>query len=247
MITTDYRGAAAVGGGGEAQLGLIRKRADASLWFVSGRHLWTPRSLDFLVSLVWCEHDANHNMGFNKMDVLREDGREQMGFGMYCDLTYMQVYRHHPGYFHWALQRDEEEGVSGPLADWLEWAKQWQYYHDDESGDESAEWSEESSEESHDESDEESDDESDEESDEESEDEVEVTGCRTREEKDAELRANAIDVEAAAEPRTQMKAKRNGSGVKAPVPQERKRGGALFAASTAASAGEVKRVKRERD
>ena len=61
----------------------------------------------------------------DEREELRVEGGTLMGFGKYYDLTYLQVYRQHSDYFQWALDQEQNYGVSGPLADFLDWAKQW--------------------------------------------------------------------------------------------------------------------------
>lgn len=150
------------------------------------------------------------------MDELREEAHSLMGFGKHCELTYLQALRRHPDYFRWARQKEKDEGVSGPLADWLTWAKEWRRHanndmhsdHDSESNseedfeggsddDSDSDDGSETDDSGVDSSDSESDSDDDSEEEEEEEETVEVLGVRTREERDAALRAAAVDVEAA--------------------------------------------------
>lgn len=48
-------------------------------------------------------------------------GQELMNFGPYRDLTYEQARKLQPGFLRWGRNKREAEGVSGPLAEWLEY------------------------------------------------------------------------------------------------------------------------------
>mmetsp|Transcript_50180 Transcript_50180/g.166177 ORF Transcript_50180/g.166177 Transcript_50180/m.166177 type:complete len:217 (+) Transcript_50180:44-694(+) len=178
-------------------------------------------------------------------------GSQPMGFGQYAHLTYGQVLRRHPDYLDWA---EDQPGLSGPLADWVEWCHGQEpasvehsdgsedSEDDDDSDDRPPRWathpheyyengwdnsdnsdSEDSivvEDDSEDEDDEEdSEDEQSSEDEQKSEDEegseadsegtvdVEIVGTRSREEKDAALRAEAIDLEAQPDATAEAEAK----------------------------------------
>lgn len=164
-------------------------------------------------------------------------GSQPMGFGQYAHLTYGQVLRRHPDYLDWA---EDQPGLSGPLADWVEWCHgqepasvehsdgsedseddddsddrppRWathphEYYEngwdisDDEDEEEDYSEDEQSSEDEQ-----KSEDEEGSEADSEGTVDVEIVGTRSREEKDAALRAVAIDLEAQPDATAEAEAK----------------------------------------